>query len=166
VRTLQLIVLVLALTLVAIGCGDSDDYESTTLTLESPPLDFEVIDQGAQGSSRGDVGVLTTPLFEQDSDREAGRLDGTGTIATIEERGGEQVELRASVVQFTLEDGNMVVAGVFEAPTRARVPTDEGVTRPILGGTGAYRGARGELTQTQLPDGGQRHEFDIETPSD
>ena len=30
-------------------------------------------------------------------------------------------------------------------------PVAEGVRRPIIGGTGAYRGARGEAFQTPLP---------------
>jgi hypothetical protein len=37
------------------------------------------------------------------------------------------------------------------APPGRVAPVKEGVRRPITGGTGAYRGARGEAFQTPLP---------------
>ena len=164
-RSLRLIVPMLALALVAAGCGESDDYESTTLSLESPAVESDLLENAPQGPSRGDTVVFAAPLSEEGRG-EVGRFEGTGTVTDIDEGGAEPVELRSSLVQFTLEEGTLVVAGVYSTPLGGRVPADEGVTRPVLGGTGEYEGARGEVTQTPTSNGGQRHVFEIETPSD
>ena len=153
---------VAALALLA-GCGDSDDEESTKLTFDSPPLELQVVDNDPQGPSVGDTHVFSGELLEQGSDEPVGRLDGTGTVTAFDQRGGEQVDLRASIVQFTFDDGSIVVGGVLPGPSREAKVASGGVTRPILGGTGKYQGASGVATLTSLPDGELRHVFEIET---
>jgi hypothetical protein len=157
-----LIAAVVALALLG-GCGDSDDDGgSTTLTLLSAPTDFEVVDNGDQGPTRGDTQVFTAPLTDEHSGREVGRFDGTGTITGFDKRNGQLVDLRTAIIQFTLEDGTVVAGGVLPGPTRTGKVVGE-VVRPILGGTGKYRSAGGEVTQTQLADGRLRNILEIET---
>jgi hypothetical protein len=160
---LSLLVASIAALALLVGCGDSDDdSESTTLTLNSAPLDVEVVDNGGAGPTRGDTQVFTAPLTEEGSDREVGSLEGTGTISDFDQRDGQQVDLRTSLVQFTLEGGTVIVGGVFPGPSRTGKLVGE-LVRPILGGTGEYRSAGGEVTQTQLPNGGLKNVLEIET---
>jgi hypothetical protein len=63
-----------------------------------------------------------------------------------------------------LRDGSLLLGGVFVSTPRSGVPAREGVRRPVIGGTGAYRGAMGEVTQTPLPDDRQKAVFDITVP--
>lgn len=68
----------------------------------------------------------------------------------VDELDGTEVEYRAGQVQFTREAG----------------PIDAGTTRAIVGGTGEYFGASGEVTAT--PGGGDRidYELEFELPDD
>jgi hypothetical protein len=87
-------------------------------------------------------------------------------ITDIEERDGQRVEFRSGEIQFSLEDGNIVASGNYVAEPGEGVPAEGGLERAIVGGTGAYVGARGQVTQTALGEDGIRHVLDFETPSE
>jgi hypothetical protein len=150
----------------AAGCGDSEEFESQTLVYDSPTIEIEVGDNAPKDASRGDTRAFTSPLLEEGGGEEVGRLDGTVTVTDVTERDGEDVEYRTGTIQYTLDDGNIVAAGVYVAPVGEVVPATGGVARPIIGGTGAYVNARGQVTQTDLGDGAYRNELEIEIPSE
>jgi hypothetical protein len=153
-----------ALSLTALGaCGN--DEKTMHMTLISSATKVVQSDSGRRGPSPADVRALSQPL-ETQSGRPAGRLDGTVIISDQVRQGSELREFRVGTIQLTLERGNLVAAGVYVSTPRAIVPARGGTKRPIIGGTGVYRGARGELTQTALPGGRIKNVIDIEVPKD
>ncbi len=149
----------------AVGCG-GEEFESQTLVYDSPTIEIEVIDNPPKDASRADTRAFNSPLIEEGTDEEVGRLDGTVLVTDVEERDGEEVEYRTGTIQFTLDEGNIVAAGVYVAPVGTVVPAKGGVSRPIIGGTGAYLNARGQVTQTDLGGGAYRSELQLELPSE
>jgi hypothetical protein len=166
-RSAALAVATIAAALTLAACGDdSDSDERRTLTFTGPAADVTVSDLGRKGADPGDLRSFSQEIFEEGSDEPAGRLDGTVALTDIEELNGTDVEYRAGQIQFTLADGNLVAAGNYIAEPDAAVPVEEGVVRPIVGGTGEYFGASGEVTT--IPEGaeGFRYELEFELPDD
>ena len=87
-------------------------------------------------------------------------------VTDVGTEGSEDVEYRSGTIQFTLDEGTIVAAGVYVAPVGETYPAKGGVARPIVGGTGKYLNARGQVTQTPLDDGGYRNELELELPSE
>lgn len=161
-RKLPLVLVLFAASLAA-GCGES--YDDGDLTLISGPITASAVDELDKGSSQGDTRAFTQELFDEGGDEPVGRLDGTTTITDVENRNGTNVEYRSGTIQFTLDDGNILASGNYLAEEDVAVPA-EGVFRAITGGTGEYRGARGEVEITPEDDERVRYELDFETPSD
>ena len=152
-------------TLAVAGCGSSDEFESETLTFDSPSIEIEVADNPPKDASIGDTRAFTSPLVDEDGE-EAGQLHGTVFVTDVTEEDGEQVEYRTGTIQFTLDEGTLVAAGVYVAPVGETYPAEGGVSRPIVGGTGDYLYARGQVTQTPTDDGGYTNKLEIEVPSE
>ncbi len=165
-KSLRVVALPLAaaLSLLLAACGD--DVETTSLTFDSPTIDVAVTDRPPKNASSGDIRAFTSPLTEEGSQEEVGRLDGTVVVTDVEERDGVQVEFRAGTIQLTLDGGNIVASGIYVAPVGAVVPAEGGVERPIVGGTGEYVGARGVLTQTAIDGKAYRNVLEFEVDSD
>ncbi len=88
--------------------------------------------------SAGDAFVFTTPLFT-----EANRRTGTLHVNCVVTRGG--TERRAASQcngTFALRDGTLAASALLEG--------DDAVIS-VVGGTGAYEGARGSITDRDLP---------------
>jgi hypothetical protein len=147
------------------GCGSSEEFESETLTFDSPSIEIQVNDQPPKDASRGDARAFTSPLLDEEGE-EVGRLDGTVLVTDVGGQDGEQVEHRAGTIQFTLDGGTIVAAGVYVAPVGETYPAEGGVSRPIVGGTGDYLNARGQVTQSPTDDGGYRSVLELEVPSE
>lgn len=152
------------------GSDDSDPTASTEMLVLVTPIDeFEVspIDAGDSGPSPGDVRAFVSPVYEEDDgeidDQLFGRIDGTTTQTAIEEEDGQEIDYRQSLLQLTTDDGTMIAAGLYIAPVGEVLPAG-GVTRPIVGGTGEYFGAVGELTVTATDGGDLRYEYRYGTP--
>ena len=144
------------------GCGGGDT-ETTKLTLDSKGRTLHVGDASPRRASPGDTRAFTQRLITTDG-KSAGRLDGAVTVTEVATRGGQRIDYRVGNVQYTLEGGSVVVSGVYFAPAGQFIPA-RGVTRPIVGGTGDYKGARGQVVQT--PKGAEiRSVLDIQTPKD
>jgi hypothetical protein len=153
------------LALAAAGCGGGDEFESETLTYESPSIEIEVADNPPKDASIGDTRAFTSPLVDEDGE-EAGQLHGTVFVTDVAKEDGEQVEYRTGTIQFSLDGGTLVAAGVYVAPVGETYPAEGGVSRPIVGGTGDYLYARGQVTQTPTDDGGYTNELEFEIPSE
>jgi len=157
-----LVLAALASCLFVAGCGGSNT-EDTKLTLESEAGGLHVRDVPPKGPSPGDTNTFSEDVVDTDG-KPAGRVNGTVTVTQVITRGGRRVEDRVGTTHYTLQDGSVTVGGVYTAPLRKAAPAS-GVTRPIVGGTGKYKGAHGQVVQS--PEGrGLRHELDIQTPKD
>lgn len=146
----------------ATGCGESAPQgkpresapqgKPERLTLLTKGKGIVTDDVGARGSSPGDRRTFSLAVVPEGSDRPAGRIEGTSTIVDQRVVRGERREFRTGDVQYTLRDGTIVIGGMYVARPGRAAPIGGGVRRPIIGGTGRYRGARGQVTQTPLPD--------------
>src|SRR5829696_8575782 len=134
--------------LAAAGCGEGGGPKTDRLTLvQSGPATVTA----PSGPRRGDPRSFSMPVAEEGSGDLRGRLDGTVTLVDQRVERGERRDFRLGQVHFALTNGTLTVGGMYVAPPGRVAPVKEGVRRPITGGTGAYRGARGEAFQTPLP---------------
>ena len=127
--------------------------EVTTMVLtQAPPV--LVHDEGSDAQSvRGDITYFESKLTK------AGKPFGTlsGIIETHDVVSDEtNLETRLRKLVFELPEGQIVATGASTYLTGPDfVPLNPGkeVVIPIIGGTGAYIGASGELTTTRNSDG-------------
>jgi hypothetical protein len=112
-----------------------------TKTLDFPPV----------GKSPGDVYVFTATVVSANGRRVIGRLRGTQTDIKIE-HGKETVQ---GTLTYELGTGNeLVVGGISEYPRRGTgLLKGKTFVRPVLGGSGKYAGAHGEVYSKQLAAG-------------
>jgi hypothetical protein len=150
-----------AFTGVITGCGGDSDSggEQQALSLLAPKSDVAYADLGETGSDAGDLRSFTMDLYEDGNDQSVGRLDGTVALTDIDELNGRQVEYRSGQVQFTLGGGTIVALGNYVAEPGESGPVDEGSIRAIVGGTGDYSGASGEVISS--PGGGDEIDFEL-----
>src|SRR4051794_13426049 len=124
------------------ACGDDNGDSKQTLTLDSKGGRTIVVeDNGRRGPTAGDERTFSQTLTEDG--KVVGRLDGSTTITAS----GGGKEQRIGTIQYTLDEGTIVASGVYASAPGVFLPSG-GVTRPIVGGTGKYAGAQGEVTQT------------------
>lgn len=87
-----------------------------------------------------------------------------GTLTTIVTGLPDSTELRASNLVFVVgsEPNQLVVGGLSVYSTDLSTLAAGATTiRPIIGGSGIYSGARGQVESTNLGDQGWRHVFRI-----
>jgi hypothetical protein len=84
----------------------------------------------------------------------------TGTLTTFAENVTGDLELRGSNLTFVFGDeaDQIVVGGIsLYPPATATLAPGTRTVRPILGGSGIYFGARGEVISTNLGPNGWTH---------
>jgi hypothetical protein len=108
-----------------------------TLTL-STPFDAgttRMLDLGKKGIGPGDMALSTdVPLRDEQTGRKVGELDGMETILSGAHNGTVH-----SVAAIRLRDGRIELTGTLRH-------TDRGQAFAVVGGTGAYAKARGDVT--------------------
>lgn len=69
---------------------------------------------------------------------------------------------RLTSVEFDWDSSNdsLVISGVHAYPTN-RTETDTLIHRAVIGGTGKFIGAKGEITSSRLDSGWYRHEITL-----
>jgi hypothetical protein len=112
-----------------------------TTTLDFPPT----------GKSPGDVYVFSATIVAANGRTVLGRLRGTQTDIRVE-HGSETVQ---GLLTFELGSGNELVVGGLSAYSRKGSGLLKGKTyvRPVLGGSGKYAGARGQVFSKPLAGG-------------
>lgn len=156
--TTAVVLAITAVSAVALaGCGSSGPSDFT-LTQAKP--DINQLDLGSKGSSHGDETHFEAGLTKDGKD--AGTVFGTLTTKGLATENGRpaSIEIRRSELVFDLEDGDVMALGVSEYPAAGwKLKAEEPTTRAIIGGTGKYAGARGELVTTRNSDGTYDQEF-------
>jgi hypothetical protein len=120
------------------------------------------LDTGAAGPTAGDSFYFHAALRVAPAGPVVGEVFGTKVVvktATVEQ---PLVEQRITNLVFTFNDRRhqIVVAGVADYPVAdAEFDPDQPVVRAIVGGTGQFIGARGELTTTRHPMDGYTQAF-------
>ena len=106
----------------------------------------EYIDLGATGPSAGDRRVGRAAVFDSDG-KEIGYKVWTITIVEVE---GDKPVAIVGQQQHILTDGSLfslITAGYQGDYQQEDKPTITDSEKPVIGGTGAYAGARGTATQ-------------------
>lgn len=136
-----------------------DAIRSFLVEQEVPVLEHVKLD--ADGSSHGDLLAFEAPITGEDG--ASGTLWGVLITVDLADESGNLLEDRVGQLVFQLgEDDSIVVAGtsVYAHATTEMNP-NEPQLRPIIGGTGAFIGARGQVTTTRHEDGTYDHLFEL-----
>lgn len=117
--------------------------ESSKLVDNAPKSPTKNPDSRRFRLSSGDELVARTPLY----DRKGGKRAGIAYVHAVAAKGSKfQDAVFQGQVVLALHDGDLVLAGLAGA-----------IQRPfaVLGGTGAYKGARGSATEQETDSGAE-----------
>ena len=120
-----------------------------------------IIDVGATGSSLGDLTITHGTL----ANTLEGDKIGSWTARLVVVVPGATKERRDTLLHFILPGGVLMTRGIYESPS-GKLPS-EPHRIAIIGGTGDYFGARGQVVLTPLGDGNLRLDMEyVPTSSD
>jgi hypothetical protein len=128
------------------------------------PVTANVIAVTPGSASPGDLRTYFTPLTKPGGSKRIGFLTGS-LLTTVVGQPSAGKELRTADLVFTIgaARNQLVVGGVAsydqQAPTVAQRTK---VTRPVVGGSGRFAGARGWCDSIHRKDGTWRHVFRVE----
>lgn len=150
--------LVLGLSLVGLSPASAAKAKTTVITIAHAPTTPTWV----SGSGLGTVRTYYVPITVVGKTPQTGYM--SGTLTTIATGLANNQELRASNLVFVVgsEPNQLVVGGLSLYPADgATLAVTQSTVRPIIGGSGTYRGARGQVESTNLGDQGWRHVFRI-----
>ncbi len=154
----------LASTLMA-ACGLRSTNSSTeTLTIYQDAPKMKLLDLGEPGNSPGDVYHFFAPLHSSPGGPVIGEVFGSKTLVKLATDANPNFEQRTTFLCFTFSDrqDHIIALGVADySPTAGEFEADKPRARAILGGTGKYMGARGQLTSTRNADGSYTQVFTL-----
>ena len=142
------------------GCGSDDDGPRDFTLIQEKPEIVEV-DTGGKGTTKGDQFHFEARMNNEDGEA-AGILLGDLTVTGLAGRFGrpKSLQINRSQLVFRLDDGDIMALGLSNYRTADwKLAAEEPTSRAIIGGTGEYAGARGELVTTRKGDGTYEQEF-------
>ncbi len=114
------------------------------------------------GSGIGTVRTFFIPIAVNGRAADGQYLTGTLTTLSNPMPSGEEIRASNLIFVFGSETNQLVVGGVsFYPPAGATLATGQSTTRPVIGGSGIYFGARGQVVSTNLGANGWTHVFKI-----
>ena len=147
------------------ACGARSTNQSTeTFTVYEDAPKMSLLDLGAPGNSLGDVYHFSAPLHSERGGPVTGEVIGSKTLVKVATDANPNMERRATLLFFTFADGKDQIIAFGAADYSVSAPEfDAGqpVVRPLLGGTGKYMGARGQVTSTRNADGSYTQVFTL-----
>jgi hypothetical protein len=145
------------------ACGQHSTTPSTeTFTVYEDAPKMSLLDLGAPGNSLGDVYHFSAPLHSKRGGPVTGEVIGSKTLVKVPTEANPNLERRATLMFFTFDDrkDQIIAFGVADySPNVPEFEAGQPVVRAILGGTGKYMGARGQLTSTRNADGSYTQAF-------
>lgn len=150
------------LTLLAVtACGD-DGGETITVRHGEVPTPV-LVDGGDEGPSAGDLRIFH---FDGEADDgESVTMNWMMTTTAVDSPAAD-VESRVTTGVFAFGEGTddqLVLEGVaFYPGADATLKVSDTVLRSLIGGTGRFAGAKGEVASTRLEDGSWEHVFRID----
>ncbi len=143
----------------AITSSASSTRVQTVHIVSSKPTPLTTLDFPPKGKSPGDVYVFSGTLYAPGGRRAIGQVRGTQTSIKLE-HGFETVQ---GMITYELGNGNQIVVGGLGAYPLSGTGLVRGKTfvRPVLGGSGRYAGAHGEVFSKQLPNHGYDQVFKL-----
>ncbi|MSO95387.1 MAG: hypothetical protein EXQ81_06285 [Thermoleophilia bacterium] len=149
--------------LAALPAAAAPGPRKKTLTVAHGPVILPYIDAAPAGPSVGDLRTVWTALTRPGKTEEIGYLSGS-LLTVAEEKPGPDQELRTSNLVFVVGSPvNQIVVGGIVAYNRTAptVATKSLTVRPIVGGSGAFDGARGSCRTIFYPNGTWTHTFTL-----
>jgi hypothetical protein len=147
------------------ACGAHSTSQSTeTFTVYEDAPKMSLLDLGAPGNSLGDVYHFSAALHSERGGPVTGELIGSKTLVKMPTDANPNLERRATLMFFTFADGNDQIIALGAAdytPSAPEFGAGQPVVRPVLGGTGKYMGARGQVTSTRNADGSYTQVFTL-----
>jgi len=145
------------------ACGAHSTNPSTeTFTVYEDAPKMSLLDLGAPGKSLGDVYHFSAPLHSERGGPVTGEVIGSKTLVKVAADGNANLERRATLLFFTFAEGKdqIIAFGAADySPSTPEFDAGKSVVRPVLGGTGKYIGARGQVTSTRNTDGSYTQVF-------
>jgi hypothetical protein len=147
------------------ACGARSTNSSTeTFTVYEDAPKMSQLDLGAPGNSLGDVYHFSAALHSERGGPVTGELIGSKTLVKLPTDTDPKLERRATLMFFTFADGRdqIIAFGAADySPSTPEFEAGKSAVRPVLGGTGKYIGARGQLTSTRNTDGSYTQVFTL-----
>jgi hypothetical protein len=146
------------------GCGEDDELEDFTAISAKPAVTS--VDADGDGADVGDYQTFETTVTKDG--KPFGDLYGLKlAVAAPPVDGAPSADLGLfqNQLTFVLPDGQILIAGSQYYTLDGSIPQkslEGGEYRAIIGGTGAYAGAKGVLHTTSKPDGRRVQEFDFD----
>lgn len=119
------------------------------------------VDLAEKGASHGDMLAFQAKITTEDG--APGTLNGLLITVDIAKGALDPLEERIGQLVFDFGNGDSVLAaGQSVYPgTEHEISADAPQRRAIIGGTGIYMGARGQITTTRNTDGSYEHMFEL-----
>jgi hypothetical protein len=135
--------------------------ERTTFKVRQELPVLVTVDIGTEGASHADMLAFEALITHDDGT--AGILRGILTTVDIPDGAGDVLEDRVGQLVFDLGDGSMiVVSGASVYPEQSvEMAINNPQVRAVIGGTGDFIGARGQVTTVRNEDGSYEHSFEI-----
>ena len=125
---------------------------------------MSLLDLGAPGNSLGDVYHFSAPLHSERGGPVTGEVIGSKTLVKVATDANPNLERRATLLFFTFAGGKdqIIAFGAADySPSAPEFDAGRSAVRPVLGGTGKYMGARGQVTSTRNADGSYTQVFTL-----
>jgi hypothetical protein len=147
------------------ACGAHSTNPSTEgFTVHEDAPKMSLLDLGAPGNSLGDVYHFSASLHSKRGGPVTGEVIGSKTLVKMPTDANPNLERRATLMFFTFADGKdqIIAFGAADySPSTPEFDAGQAVVRPVLGGTGKYIGARGQVTSTRNTDGSYTQVFTL-----
>ena len=147
------------------ACGarcTNPSAEMFTVYEDAPKM--SLLDLGAPGNSLGDIYHFSAALHSERGGPITGEVVGSKTLVKLPTDTNPTLERRATLMFFTFADAKdqMIAFGAADySPSVPEFDAGKSVVRPVLGGTGKYMGARGQVTSTRNQDGSYTQVFTL-----
>lgn len=158
-RIARLLSVLLALTALVAGPARADTTEVVRVYHQA------VSPISTTGSGVGTVRTFFTPIAVNGTAADNQYL--TGTLTTLAQNVTDGLELRGANLTFVFgsEENQLVVGGVsLYPPAGATLAPGQRTVRPVIGGSGIYAGARGQVVAVNMGPAGWTHTFRITLP--
>jgi hypothetical protein len=132
-----------------------------TFTITQGKPEIKRVDIGVTGMSVGDLFGFEAPFTTQDG--KMGRIYGIVTIVSIPTGTSDPFidRLSSSVLDFGNSDTVVVTGKTVYGTYQGEIKDNEPQLRAIIGGTGRFIGARGQISTTRTPSGSYEHEIQL-----
>jgi len=146
-----------------VGSGSTPPSDLGMFVVEQAPPSLVHVDIGQEGGSHGDVLAFDADITADNG--MSGKLSGMLTTVDIVES-GETVQDRITEIVFDFPDvGTLVIGGKsvypFNASGTEEMTPNNPQTRPVLGGTGDFLGAQGQVETIRNLDSTYSHKFEL-----